>query len=109
MNLEITQEALQQLKLLQPADKPTLRLHYDTDGLGCGVNGQPIVFFTNESTSFDKVVENESYTVVIDEQQKTFFHSAMKLEWTGKLFRLNTPNGLLNPSISGRQVKTGAM
>lgn len=107
MKLTIMDEALEQLRLLQIEGHPILRLYYDIEGCGCGVNGVRIMYFTNEITQYDEVVENDQYKIVIDEQQKTFFEPEMKLEWTGRLFRLKSPNQMLNASLSSRVIQKG--
>ncbi|MFC0523052.1 iron-sulfur cluster biosynthesis family protein [Pontibacillus salicampi] len=110
MKLHITEEAKDQMRRLQPEGKTSLRLFYDIDGCGCGVNGMPIIYFTNEAqTKYDEQVENEDYLIFIDNQQKTFFEPEMTLAWNGKLFQLKSRKGLLNPSISSRVLKTGGM
>lgn len=100
-------EALNQLRQLQMDHKPYLRLYYDIEGCGCGVNGVRILYFTDEVTQYDEVVENDNNKIIIDEQQKTFFEPDMKLEWTGRLFRLKSPNGMLNASLSSRVIQKG--
>lgn len=107
MKLKITDEALHQLQLLQPEDRPKLRMEYDSDGCGCGVNGMPSIYFTNQSTEYDIKVENEHYTIFLDEQQKVFFKPVMTLEWNKRLFRLKSPEGMLNPSLSSASIKQG--
>ena len=107
MRLTITDEALHQLQLLQPEGRPYLRMEYDIEGCGCGVNGVPTVYFTDKSTEYDINVENEHYTIFLDEQQTVFFKPEMKLEWNKRLFRLKSPNGMLNPSLSSASIKQG--
>ncbi|KGP72159.1 iron-sulfur cluster biosynthesis family protein [Pontibacillus yanchengensis] len=107
MRLHITEQAIKQLQQLQPANCSMLRLYYDTDGCGCGVDGMPIIHFTNQRTLYDEEVENDHYTVIIDDQQKLFFDDNMTLEWNGQLFRLKSPKGMLNASISSRDIERG--
>lgn len=107
MKLTITDEALHQLQLLQPEDRPDLRMEYDSDGCGCGVNGMPVIYFTKTSTEHDLKVENEHYKIFLDEQQKVFFKPVMTLEWNKRLFRLKSPDGMLNPSLSSASIKQG--
>lgn len=107
MKLTITKDALQQLEALQPEDRPYLRMEYDSDGCGCGVNGMPIIYFTNAKTEYDVKVENEQYTIFLDDQQAVFFKPEMTLEWNKRLFRLKSRDGMLNPSISSATIKRG--
>ncbi|MFD2925884.1 iron-sulfur cluster biosynthesis family protein [Halobacillus naozhouensis] len=107
MKLTITNAANEQLNLLQDENHSFLRLFYDTEGLGCGVNGQPTIRLTD--TMFkdsDKAVENEKFNVIIDRQQSTFFKPEMKLDFTSKgFFRLSSPEGVLNPIIPTGTIK----
>lgn len=107
MKLTITDEAVQQIHALQPKDQTYLRLESDTEGCGCGVNGVQILYFTNVKTEHDEEVENDHFSIIIDEQQKIFFHPTMTLEWNKSLFRLKSPNGMLNPSLSSSQILQG--
>ncbi|MYL32655.1 iron-sulfur cluster biosynthesis family protein [Pontibacillus yanchengensis] len=107
MKLHITDEAKKQLQQLQPVNHSMLRLYYDTDGCGCGVDGMPILHFTDQQTVYDEEVENDNYTVIIDDQQKLFFDESMTLEWNGQLFRLKSPKGMLNASISSTDIEKG--
>ncbi|KGX86017.1 iron-sulfur cluster biosynthesis family protein [Pontibacillus litoralis] len=107
MKLHITNEAKQQLQAIQPENLPLLRLYYDTDGCGCGVNGINTIHFTNHHTASDEEVENDTYQVFIDSEQKVFFEPSMTLAWNGKLFQLKSNQGMLNASISSSAIKKG--
>lgn len=108
MKLRITDEAKQQLEQIQDSDRPLLRLFYDTEGCGCGVNGLPTIRLEKEERSTDQRVENDDYTVIIDQQQAIFFKKDMKLDFLKGTFRLSSPDGILNPIIPTRDVKEGA-
>lgn len=108
MKLRITDEAKQQLEQMKDPERPMLRLFYDTEGCGCGVNGLPTVRLESERRNTDRAVENTDYSVVIDDQQATFFKPDMKLDFVKNSFRLSSPDGILNPIISTKDVKEGA-
>ncbi|WP_163526296.1 iron-sulfur cluster biosynthesis family protein [Halobacillus ihumii] len=107
MKLTITHAANEQLNQLQEENHSFLRLFYDTDGLGCGANGQPTVRLTDTMyKDTDKTIENENFKVIIDRQQATFFKADMKLDFTSKgFFRLSSPEGILNPIIPTGTIK----
>ncbi|MCP3032641.1 iron-sulfur cluster biosynthesis family protein [Halobacillus sp. A1] len=110
MKLNITDAAHEQLKLLQIEEYSYLRLYYDTEGMGCGVNGLPTIRLTNNYyDKTDERVENEQYSVIIDHQQATFFRKEMKLDFIKNTFRLSSPEGVLNPIIPTVSVKKEAV
>ncbi|UOR12387.1 iron-sulfur cluster biosynthesis family protein [Halobacillus amylolyticus] len=105
MKLVITNIAKEQLEQLREGQS-FLRLFYDTEGLGCGVNGQPTIRLTDRMfEDTDNTVENEDYQVIIDCQQTTFFKPDMKLDFVKGSFRLSSPNGVLNPIIPTGTIK----
>ncbi|MCA0982842.1 iron-sulfur cluster biosynthesis family protein [Halobacillus yeomjeoni] len=108
MKLRMTDKAKQQLEQMKDPNRPMIRLFYDTEGCGCGVNGLPTIRLESERRATDEEVENEDYPVVIDHQQATFFKPDMKLDFVKNSFRLSSPDGILNPIISTKDVKEGA-
>ncbi|ELK44898.1 iron-sulfur cluster biosynthesis family protein [Halobacillus sp. ACCC02827] len=109
MKLRITDEAMEQLKRMEETERPIIRLFYDTEGCGCGVNGLPMIRFDDKRYDTDKEVENEAYPVVIDDQQSVFFKQEMKLDFAKGTFRLSSPDGILNPIIPIKTVKGAAV
>ncbi|SFJ24396.1 Uncharacterized protein YqkB [Halobacillus dabanensis] len=108
MKLRITNEAKQQLEKIQDPERPLIRLFYDTEGCGCGVNGLPTIRLEKEERDTDRTVENDDYSVIIDQQQAIFFKKEMKLDFIKGTFRLSSPDGILNPIIPIKDVKEGA-
>lgn len=108
MKLRITDEAKQRLEQMKDPDRPIIRLFYDTEGCGCGVNGLPTIRLENKERDTDQKVDNEDYPVIIDQQQAIFFKKDMKLDFAKGTFRLSSPDGILNPIISIKDVKEGA-
>ncbi|RWZ60162.1 iron-sulfur cluster biosynthesis family protein [Halobacillus fulvus] len=108
MKLTITETAKEQLQHIEEAERPFIRLFYDTDDCGCGVNGLPTVRLESEQRETDEVVDNDEYQVIIDHQQAIFFRQDMKLDFRKGTFRLSSPNGVLNPVISTKDIKEGA-
>lgn len=104
MKLTISSEAKEQLNQLNTENSRYLLLWYDTDGCGCGVNGLPTIRFTNEKTSSDIEIENDMHSVLIHKQQTTFFADDMTLSLVNGVFRLSSPEGILNPFISQQSV-----
>ncbi|MFZ0368302.1 MAG: iron-sulfur cluster biosynthesis family protein [Halobacillus sp.] len=107
MKLRITDEAKKKLEDMKDPSRPIIRLYYDTEGCGCGVNGLPTIRFTDQILKTDNLVVNAEYKVIIDNQQATFFKPDMKLDFIKNSFRLSSPDGILNPIISPKDVKEG--
>ncbi|MBM7552383.1 iron-sulfur cluster biosynthesis family protein [Thalassobacillus pellis] len=104
MKLTITDSAKIQLESLRGEEHPYLRLFYDTDDCGCGVNGVPTVRWTSHRTEWDKSIESTDYSVIVHKQQAIFFSEKLKLDAYGGALRLSSPEGILNPAISGREI-----
>ncbi|MDX8046060.1 iron-sulfur cluster biosynthesis family protein [Gracilibacillus sp. S3-1-1] len=99
MKLTITEQALEQIKVVNVANKRLLALTYDIDGCGCGVNGMPTVTLIENREKSHQDVECGEMDVVVDIQQATFFSNEMTLDYNGATFRLTSPNEMLNPFI----------
>ncbi|HLT54725.1 MAG TPA: iron-sulfur cluster biosynthesis family protein [Bacillota bacterium] len=104
IQLEITEKALQKIKTI--SEKPVLLLWYDTDECGCGVNGLPTIRLAREIKESYMEVECSEMNVFVEKQQKVFFAECMKLDWTGQVFRLASPEQIMNPFIPASQIFT---
>ena len=51
-------------------------------------------------------VECSEMNVFVEKQQKVFFAECMKLDWTGQVFRLASPEQIMNPFIPASQIFT---
>lgn len=49
-------------------------------------------------------VESEQLPVWADEQQVTFFEDNLKLTWINNSYRLTSPQGILNPIITQKDL-----
>lgn len=103
MQLTITNEALNEIEKMNPDHQYHLLLWYDTAGCGCGVNGMPIVQLTNEQDPTYKEINSNYTQTLIDEEQAIFFAENMKLDIINGMFRLSSPEGILNPFISSQR------
>ncbi|MFD1018575.1 iron-sulfur cluster biosynthesis family protein [Thalassobacillus hwangdonensis] len=107
MKLTITEEAKAVLEQLKGGQHGYLKLFYDTDGCGCGVNGVPTVRWAADRTEWDDEVENADYQVLVHRQQAVFFDDQLKLDLVRGAFRLSSPQGILNPVIPSSEVMKG--
>jgi uncharacterized protein YqkB len=99
MKLSITDKALEKIQELNQDADNYLLLTYDTRKMGCAVNGLPTFRLTREENNRLLEVESEQYPTYITEMQAVFFADVMKLEFTNGMFRLTSPEGILNPFI----------
>ncbi|WP_079708573.1 iron-sulfur cluster biosynthesis family protein [Paraliobacillus ryukyuensis] len=105
MKLMITKQAKNKLSMLNDQNQPYLRLFYDTDDCGCGVNGLPTIRFANHKEELDKEVDCASFDVIVNRQQAIFFAASLTLSYETTGFRLSSPEGILNPIISEQSVQ----
>ncbi|WP_028783116.1 iron-sulfur cluster biosynthesis family protein [Thalassobacillus devorans] len=107
MELKVTSEAKTKLQSLNPENKRYLRLFYDTEGCGCGVNGVPTLRWTEKRTDWDQEVESDEFEVIVHKQQAVFFNKQLRLAVSNGSLRLSSPNEILNPVIPGSEVMKG--
>lgn len=103
MQLTITKEALNEIEKVNPDNQYHLLLWYDTAGCGCGVSGMPIVQLTDEQDLTYKEIDSNYAQTLIDEEQAMFFADNMKLDVVNGMFRLSSPEEILNPFISNQR------
>jgi len=103
MQLTITNEAIKEIEKMNPNHQYHLLLWYDTAGCGCGVSGMPIVQLTDEQDATYKEIDSNYPQTFIDEEQALFFANDMKLDFINGMFRLSSPDEILNPFISSQR------
>ncbi|MBS3679652.1 iron-sulfur cluster biosynthesis family protein [Ornithinibacillus massiliensis] len=104
MKLTITENAQHKLNELNINNVTYILLRYDTEGLGCGVNGMPTFRFVSQKEETHQEVENDTFPTIINSMQAVFFAEEMKLDYVNGTFRLSSPEGILNPFISTTSV-----
>lgn len=100
MQLSITEKALEKLKSLEVDDKKKLLLWYETEGLGCAINGIPTIRFVKEIEPSYEKVDNPSYPTYVDEEFLIYFQQDLTLDHTNGMFRLSCTDEILNAFIS---------
>ncbi|MEN2766060.1 iron-sulfur cluster biosynthesis family protein [Ornithinibacillus xuwenensis] len=99
MKLSITESALEKINKINQANHTYILLRYDTKGMGCAVSGLPTFSLISERENRHIDVENEQFPTLITEVQAVFFAENMKLDYINGMFRLSSPEGILNPFI----------
>lgn len=92
------------MKELAVDDQQSLLLWYDTEGLGCGVNGLPTIRLVSEIKPSYKKVDNPTYPTYIDEHDISNFAEKLTLDFVNNMFRLSSPSNILNGFISSSSI-----
>lgn len=98
MQLTVTSAALERLDQLKD-DDDFLLLWFDTEGLGCTMNGMPTIRLTSEKKPNYLPLESGDVEAYVVEEKAVFFAKKMKLDVQAEGFRLSSPEGILNAFI----------
>lgn len=98
MQLTVTGEASEKLNQLKGKDD-FLLLWFDTEGLGCTMNGMPTIRLTSEKKPNYLPLESSDVEAYVVEEKAVFFAEKMKLDVQADGFRLSSPEGILNAFI----------
>lgn len=107
MQLTITEEAVARLKTLEGDGKKNLLLWYDTEELGCPVNGLPSIRLVKKIEPTYKKIDHSNYPTYVDEKDKFHFDQDLTLDFVNGKFRLSSPGKILNAFISPSSVNQG--
>ncbi|GIO28519.1 iron-sulfur cluster biosynthesis family protein [Ornithinibacillus bavariensis] len=99
MRLSITDKAMEKIYEINQNHENYVMLTYDTKKMGCAVNGLPTFRLTNAENSNLIKIDNQQFPTFINEMQAVFFAEEMKLDFINSMFRLSSPEGILNPFI----------
>lgn|SRR5690625_677285 len=105
MELTITEEAAAKLQSLDDNRKQNLLLWYETEGLGCPVNGLPTIRFVEKIEPTYKRVDNPIFPTFVDEKDQFHFEERLTLDFANGKFRLSSPSKILNAFISPSSIK----
>ncbi len=102
MNITITELAAEKINKLTTGKNGYLKLIYDIDGCGCGVNGVAALWFVNELEENDQEVKSNSGSIYIEKSQEVFFDEKLTIDFSEKAncFQLKSPNEYLNPRMN---------
>ena len=79
MNIVPTQEAIDKLLHMFPAEQPTIKIVYDTEGCGCAVNGVVQLWRTDGISSEDEIGYDQAVRIVYAARQEVFFEDQLIL------------------------------
>lgn len=102
MKLKITEAATKKLEQKISGKTGYLKLKYDLDGCGCGVNGVAALWLESEQDGNEREIETNSIPVYIERPKEVFFDEEMTIDYseTAGCFQLKSPNEYLNPRMS---------
>ncbi|KKB36212.1 iron-sulfur cluster biosynthesis family protein [Bacillus thermotolerans] len=100
MNIHITERAAERLE--SKLESGTyLKLHYDTEGCGCGVNGVPVLWIVDEAAEGDVKIQTNAMPVLVEASQMVFFAEKLTIGVSGaNLYRLSSPEEILNGQMN---------
>ncbi|KHD86037.1 iron-sulfur cluster biosynthesis family protein [Heyndrickxia ginsengihumi] len=105
--ISISSAAERKLKEDILQENSILKLHYDTEGCGCGLDGIPelILIQKNELTTYDRIIDTNCLPVAIENSQFIFFDDQLTIDYAKDTdtFQLKSPSQILNNSISIRK------
>lgn len=100
MKLNLTDEVQSDLNQILNDENQYLRLVYDTDDCGCGVNGVPLLVISSGVLPQEgKVEQPNGIPTYIFEDQAVFFDEEMTVKKVNQHYMLTSPNRILNPRL----------
>lgn len=97
MNITITERAAEALKKKMGEKTSYIKLHYDTEGCGCAVDGVPVLWLVDSKSQEEEVVETNKYPILVEKSKKLFFDDPLMLDWNQNgTFQLKSANEILN-------------
>ncbi|NMD70236.1 iron-sulfur cluster biosynthesis family protein [Bacillus sp. DNRA2] len=103
MQMNITESAEQKLVERLAGKSGFLKLIYDIEGCGCGVNGVPVLWLVKELSGDEaEIVAVNQRSIYMEKDQQVFFAEKMTLDFSEKAncFQLKSPGEYLNPRLS---------
>ena len=102
MYITITELAAEKINKLTTGKNGYIKLIYDIDGCGCGVNGVAALLFVGELEENDQEINTNEDNIYIEKSQEVFFDEKMTIDFSEKAnsFQLKSPNEYLNPRMS---------
>lgn len=102
MNITITESAAEKINKRTMGKSGFLKLKYDIDGCGCGVNGVAALWFANELEDDDQEIKTNEGSIYIEKSKEVFFDEKMTIDFSEKAncFQLKSPNEYLNPRMN---------
>lgn len=101
MDIRITERALRFLRGRIGSRSSTVRLVFDSEGCGCGVNGVPALWILPERDKDDLEIHNADIPVVVKRDHAVYFeeHLYLDSEETYPSFRLTGDGQLYGQNI----------
>ncbi|MEQ6376267.1 iron-sulfur cluster biosynthesis family protein [Bacillaceae bacterium S4-13-58] len=100
MKLNITEEVQSDINQMINGESLCLKLVYDTDECGCGVNGVPLLVISSGGLPQEEKVEQpEGIPTYIFKDQAVFFDEEMTVKKNNQHYMLTSPNRILNPRL----------
>ncbi|WP_191991726.1 iron-sulfur cluster biosynthesis family protein [Bacillus aerolatus] len=96
MDIHIKEQAAKRLATKLEGGK-LLKLYYDTEGCGCGVNGIPVLWIVDEPSAGDVEIQTNAMPVLVEKAQMLFYADRLTIDVSGSnQYRLSSPEEILN-------------
>lgn len=102
MEIMITSAAADKIKEKIAGHTGYLKLKYDTEGCGCGVDGVAALWFDPELEADDIAIETNDQTIYVEKSKTIYFDEQMKVDFsnTTNSFQLKSPGQIFNGFMS---------
>jgi uncharacterized protein YqkB len=102
MEIAITATAVEKINEKTKGQEGYLKLKYDTDDCGCGVNGIFALWFVPEVAEDDIAIRTNNQVVYLENTKVVFFDEEMKIDFSkaSNCFQLKSPQQILNGHMS---------
>ncbi|WLR49689.1 iron-sulfur cluster biosynthesis family protein [Bacillus tianshenii] len=101
MNITFTERAKEKLESALSDQQAGLKILYDTEGCGCGVDGIFVLTAHTEVEAGEIEIESDYRAVWIDAHKEVFFDEKMKVDYKpdATSFILSSNQQILNPRM----------
>ncbi|WP_179281176.1 iron-sulfur cluster biosynthesis family protein [Paenibacillus sp. XY044] len=101
MDIQVTETAKTYIETLAGSESAIIRLAYDSEGCGCGVNGLPALWIVSAKETDDLEIQSNRLHFVIHRLQAVFFeeHLYLDSEKNDPSFRLTGDGQLYGQNI----------
>jgi uncharacterized protein YqkB len=98
VEIAITTVAVEKINERTEGRAGYLKLKYDTDDCGCGVNGVFALWLVPEVYVDDIAIETNNQTIYLEKSKMVFFDEKMKIDFskTNNCFQLKSLQQILN-------------
>jgi len=80
VDIQVTETAKKHIESLAGSESAIIRLAYDSEGCGCGVNGLPALWIVSANEADDVEIQSNHLHFIIHRLQAVFFEEHLYLD-----------------------------